>query len=121
MAEWGTLTLPASLWAEAKRRAAVMAPLAAAAVVPAAAARAANEALGLSEHTVYALVRRYRHSSSLLASLAPPPPLGGRGKTRLPHPAEQIITEAIRDEYLTRQNWRRSVAEFGPPPARASF
>ena len=54
MAESGTLTLPESLWAEAKRRAAVIAPLAAADVVPAAAARAAGETLGLSERT-YAL------------------------------------------------------------------
>ncbi len=106
MAESGTLTLPESLWTEAKRRAAVIAPLATADVVPAAAARAAGETLGLSERTVYALLRRHRHSGGLLASLAPQPSPGGRGKTRLPRLAERIIAGAIRDESLTRQKKR---------------
>jgi putative transposase len=106
VAESGTLTLPEPLWAEAKRRAAVIAPLAAADLVPAAMARAAGETLGLSERMVYALVRRYRGSGGLLASLAPQPSPGGRGKTRLPRLTERIIAEAIRDEYLTRQKKR---------------
>lgn len=104
--ESGTLTLPEPLWAEAKRRVAIIAPLAVADLVPAALARAAGETLGLSERMVYALLRRYRRSGGLLASLAPQPPLGGRGKTRLPRLAEQIIAETIRDEYLTRQKKR---------------
>ena len=106
VAEAGTLTLPERLWTEAKRRAAVIAPLAAADLVPSAVARAAGETLGLSERTVYALLRRYRHSGGLLASLAPQPSPGGRGKTRLSRLTEQIIAEAIRDEYLTRQKKR---------------
>jgi putative transposase len=106
VAESGTLTLPEPLWVEAKWRAAVIAPLAAADLVPAAMARAAGETLGLSERTVYALVRRYRRSGGLLAALAPQASLGGRGKTRLPRLTEQIIAEAIRDEYLTRQKKR---------------
>jgi putative transposase len=119
--ESGTLTLPEPLWAEAKRRAAIIAPLAAADLVPAAMARAAGETLGLSERTVYALVRRYRRSGGLLASLAPQASPGGRGKTRLPRLAEQIIAEAIRDEYLTRQKKRaEAVVRTARERARAA-
>jgi putative transposase len=121
VAESGTLTLPKPLWAEAKRRAAIIAPLAAADLVPAAMARAAGETLGLSERTVYDLVRRYRRSGGLLASLAPQASPGGRGKTRLPRLAEQIIAEAIRDEYLTRQKKRaEAVVRTARERARAA-
>ena len=46
--EYGLLSLSAAAWEEAKRRALVIAPLAALAVVPAATALAAAEQLGLS-------------------------------------------------------------------------
>lgn len=125
--EQGVLVLAESVWTEAKRRAAVIAPLAAADLVPAVAARAAGQALGLSERTVYALVGRYRRSGGLLASLASRPSSGGRGKQRLARTAERIIAEAIRDEYLTRQKKRaeavvravyeRAKAAGVPPPS----
>lgn len=100
------LALPERSWTEAKRRVAVIASLAAADLVPAVAARAAGEALGLSERTIYALVRRYRRSGGLLTALAPRVSPGGRGKARLACTVERIIAEAIRDEYLTRQKKR---------------
>jgi len=104
--ESGTLNLSEQVWAKAKRRAAVIAPLASADRVSAAAARAAGETLGLSERSIYSLLRRYRRSGGLLASLAPQLPPGGRGKARLSSLAEHIVAEAIRDEYLTRQKKR---------------
>jgi putative transposase len=104
--ERGTLGLPESAWTEAQRRAAVIAPLVALDAVPAARARAAGQALGLSERTIYALLRRWRHSGGLVATLAPRSSPGGRGTGRLPAATEQILVEAIRDAYLTRQKRR---------------
>lgn len=100
------LVISEKAWAEAKRRVPTIAPLAAADLVPAVAARAAGKTLGLSERTIYALVRRYRRSGSLLSSLAPRSSPGGRGEARLAGTAERIIAEAIQDEYLTRQKKR---------------
>ena len=104
--ERGAFTLPERAWAAAKRRAAVIVPLADSDVVSSQAARVAGEELGCSERTVYALVLRYRRSGGLLDSLAPRPSSGGRGKARLPRAAERIIAAAIQDEYLTRQKKR---------------
>lgn len=106
VAERGTLSLPEAAWSEARRRAAVIEPLAARDAVPAPAARDAGQTLGLSERTVYALLRRWRQSGGLAASLAPQSSLGDRGKGRLPATVERIVVEAIRDEYLTRQKKR---------------
>ncbi len=106
VAERGTLGLPEAAWTEAQRRTAVIGPLAARDSVCAAAARDAGPALGLSERTVYALVRRWRQSGGLAASLAPRSSPGGRGKGRLPAAIERIVAEAIRDEFLTRQRKR---------------
>ncbi len=53
VAERGTVSLPA----EARRRAAMMGPLAAQDAVPIATARDAGQALGLSERTIYVLLR----------------------------------------------------------------
>ncbi|TCP77410.1 putative transposase [Rhizobium sp. PP-CC-2G-626] len=102
----GILGLSDVAWIEAKRRAAIIAPLAEHAEVPARTAREAGTELGLTERTVYSLIRRYRQSGGLLSSLAPKPPSGGKGKTRLPFVVETIIGEAIRDEFLTRQKKR---------------
>jgi putative transposase len=103
VAERGTLSLLAAAWAEARRRAAMIGQLAAQDAVPAAAARDAGQALGLSERTIYILLRHWRRSGGLAASLAPRPSPGGRGKGRLSAAAETIVAEAIHDEYLTRQ------------------
>jgi putative transposase len=104
--EQGVIGLSDAAWAEAKRRAEIIRPLAEKSEAPAHLARHAGVQLGLTERTVYALIRRYRQSGGLLSSLAPRPPSGGKGKGRLPHAAETIIAEAIRDEYLTRQKKR---------------
>ncbi|RVK89394.1 helix-turn-helix domain-containing protein [Sinorhizobium meliloti] len=127
MPERGSLTLSERAWIEAKRRATVIVPLAAADRIPSVVARAASEELGLSERSIYALVRRYRRSGGLLTSLAPQSSPGGRGKARLSRAAERIIADTIRDEYLTRQKKRaeavvravreRAIAAGITPPA----
>lgn len=104
--ERGTLGLPDAAWAEAQRRAAVIAPLAAREGVPASAARDAGRALGLSERTIYGLLQLWRRSGGLVASLAPRSSPGGRGKGRLTAASDQVVTEAIRDKYLSRQKKR---------------
>ena len=110
--EHGLVTLSAQAWDEAKRRAHVIAPLAAQAVVPIAAAETAAEQLGVSTRFVYQLIRRYRTSGSLLSALAPQPPTGGRGKTRLPQSVERVITQVIESVYLTRQKRRIEAVVF---------
>jgi putative transposase len=110
--EHGLVTLSAQAWDEAKRRAHVIAPLAARAVVPIAAAETAAEQLGVSTRFVYKLIRRYRTSGSLLSALAPQPPTGGRGNTRLSQPVERVITQAIESVYLTRQKRRIEAVVF---------
>ena len=110
--EHGLVTLSAQAWDEAKRRAHVIAPLAAQAVVPIAAAETAAEQLGVSTRFVYTLIRRYRTSGSLLSALAPQPPTGGRGNTRLPQPVERVITQVIESVYLTRQKRRIEAVVF---------
>ena len=106
VSERGTLSLPDAAWTDAQRRAAVIGPLAAQAAVSTAAARDAGQTLGFSKRTVYALLRRWRQSGGLAASLVPRPSPGGWGKGRLPGAAERIVAEAIRDEYLTKQKKR---------------
>ena len=110
--EQGLLSLSAAAWDEAKRRAPVIAPLAAQAVVPTAAAWNAAEQLGLSTRSVYELIRRYRASGGLLGALAPRPHTGGRGGTRLAQSVEQVIAQAIQAVYLTRQKRRVEAVVF---------
>jgi len=93
-------------WAEAQRRAAVISPLAALESVSASAARDAGRILGLSERTIYDLLRLWQRSGGLVTSLAPELSSGGRGKGRVTARAEQFMKEAIRDEYLSKQKKR---------------
>jgi putative transposase len=96
--------------------------------VSASAAREAGQTLGLSERTIYGLLRLWQRSGGLVTSLAPHPSAGGRGKGRLSAAAEQFMTEAIRDEYLSKQKKRAEdvvravsdrcrVAGIAPPAA----
>jgi hypothetical protein len=102
----GTLGVSDARWAEAHRRAAMIAPLAALESVSASAAREAGQTLGLSERTIYGLLRLWQRSGGLVTSLAPRPSACGRGKGRLSAAAEQFVTEAIRDEDLSKQKKR---------------
>jgi putative transposase len=102
----GTLALSDARWAAAQRRAVVIARLAALASVSASAAREAGQTLGLSERTIYRLLRLWQRSGGLVTSLAPRPSAGGRGRGRLSAAVEQFVTAAIRDEYLSKQKKR---------------
>ena len=61
----------APAWREAERRAAVIRPLAALPACPRGEARAAAEALGLSERQVYRLLRRCREGGGALTAHRP--------------------------------------------------
>ena len=101
--ERGTARLPDKLWQEAERRAALIRPLAIIPIIPAMLAQDVAMKLSISQRTVYRLIQRFRASGGLLTSLAPSPPSGGRGKSRLPTVVEQIITMTIKEMWLSKQ------------------
>ena len=70
-------------WTEAKRREAIIRPLAQQANCSRAQADVAAQILGLSARRIYMLIRDYRHSGGLLTSLVVTQTGGGRGKSRL--------------------------------------
>lgn len=108
MHEDGLLTLPKEAWAKAKRRAAIVIPLASQRTVTRSEAETAGKKLGVSSRSVYKLVARCRSGSNLLTDLAPRVSSGGKGKVRLGAAIEEIITDVIESLFLSRQ--RRSVA-----------
>ena len=93
-------------WEEAKRREAVIRPLAERQTVPAAVAKEAAAKLNISERHIYTLVSRYRASNGLLTSLVKMSPSGGRSKSRLPQVVEDVIAKTIDEVYLTPQKHR---------------
>jgi len=102
------LTLSESAWAEAKRRADVIRPLAEQTTVEANAADQAARQLGISKRQVYRLVRRYRSGDSLVTDLTPGRPPGGKGKSRVALEVDTIVSDVIKTLYLARQ--KRSLA-----------
>ncbi|PKA45169.1 helix-turn-helix domain-containing protein (plasmid) [Rhizobium sullae] len=64
--EQGVIGLSDVAWEEAKRSVVVIRPLAELPAAPAHLARRAGRVFGLTERTVYALIRRYRQSGVLL-------------------------------------------------------
>ncbi|MGH3573443.1 MAG: Mu transposase C-terminal domain-containing protein [Pseudonocardiaceae bacterium] len=113
----GLLSISDEAWEQARCRAAVIGPLAAAGSVSHGAADAAGEQLGLSRRQVYVLVQRCRKGSGLVSDLAPRRSTGGRGGGRLPEAVEAVIRELVRTGYLTRQ--RLSLAVVYRDIARA--
>jgi putative transposase len=101
--ENGTIRLSDAVWAEARRRADVIRTIAAQENVAAIVAAEAAQKLGLSERTIYRLVRRWRESGGSLPALVPTSPIGGKGKGRLSENVERIIIAAISDFYLSKQ------------------
>ena len=96
-------TVPEADWAEARRRKAVIHPLAEGGICPLSHAEAAAQALGLSARRIYTLIQNYRASGGLLTSLIPGRSRGGQGKSRLSSGVDQIIDDAIEAVYLNRQ------------------
>jgi putative transposase len=108
LAESGAVSLTDSQWSEARRRAAIIGPLAASDSVSEWAAEEAGRRLGLTGRTVYALLRTWRKSGGSVPLLAPATHSGGRGKQRLEPAKAAIVTEAIERFYLTAQKPRLS-------------
>ncbi len=98
--------MPGEAWEEARRRAAVIGPLAALGAVSHHSADAAGEQLGLSRRQIYVLAERWRHGSGLVTDLAVGRSDGGKGRGRLPEAVEAVIVEVLRARYLKRQRPR---------------
>jgi putative transposase len=99
----GQLTMSDSSWERARRRASVIASLAARGTTGIAAADRAAMELGVSRRQIYVLLGRYRQGSGLVTDLAVRHSTGGKGGNRLPEPVEEIIRDLIRRRFLTRQ------------------
>jgi putative transposase len=101
--ESGAVSLSDRVWKEARRRAAIIGPLAELGAVPMREAEKAAETLKLSARTVYKLVGIWRSSGGSVPALARTASSGGRNKTRLDDDLEELIRSAIDSHYLTAQ------------------
>lgn len=128
--ERGLVRLPEQTWQEARRRAALIGPLAASGTVSRRAADDAAGELGLSRRQVYGLIRRWRQGSGLVTDLAPRRSDGGRGGARLSEAVESVIRDALEKRFLSRQRLSLTVvcrdiarvcaAQGLPVPARGT-
>src|SRR5512135_2017577 len=100
--EHGVLTLSEQAWAEAQRRARVIAPLAARPAVDRHTADEAAAQLGLSRRQICTLLQRFRRGDGLVTDLAPGRSHGGEGRGRLDPAVEVILRGTIQDFYLAR-------------------
>jgi putative transposase len=114
--ERGVLTLSEQAWAEAHRRALVIAPLAARSVVDQHTADEAAAQLGLSRRQIYNLLHRFRHGDGLVTDLAPGRSHGGKGRGRLDPAVEAILRATLQEFYLARP--KRSEAALTREVAR---
>ena len=94
--ERGLVSLSEPVRQEARRRSAVIGPLAAMGSVSHRAADDAAAELGLSRRQVYWLIRRWRQGSGVVTDLAPGRSDGGRGGARLPEAVESVIRDAVK-------------------------
>lgn len=115
--ELGVLTLPDADWEIAKKRLAIIGPLAALDAVGHQVADDAAHLLGLSRRQVYVLIRRARQGSGLVTEMARGRSDGGKGKGRLPESVERIIRELLQKRFLTKQ--KRSLTAFYRDVAQA--
>jgi len=108
--ESGTIRCSDAAWAEARRRADVIGPIADQETVASTVAAEAALKLGLTERTIYTLIRRWRESSGSFLALIPVISNGGKGQARLPEEVERFVTLAISTIYLSKQ--RISIASL---------
>ncbi len=101
--ESGAVSLSDKQWVEARRRAAIIGPLADSANISQRDVEDAAQGLGLSGRTVYRLLRVWRRSGGCVPTLAPATPTGGDGKIRLDTAIETIIDDAVIGHYLQRR------------------
>lgn len=114
--ERGVLTLSERAWAEAHRRALVIAPIAARPAVDQQTADEAAALLGLSRRQVYNLLRQFRRGDGLVTDLARGRSEGGKGRGRLASAVETLLLATLQDFYLARP--RRSEAALNREVAR---
>ncbi len=107
--ESGAIRLPDEFWSEARRRAEIIAPIAKHKNVSTGMAIEAAQKLGLSERTIYKLVRVWKESGGSTPALAPRKSDGGRGGGRISNDVESIISMTIADTYFTRQKFSVAV------------
>jgi len=89
-------------WEEARRRLELVGPLIDGTTCPRAVVLERARAANCDVTTLYRWAKLHR-ASGLLSSLLRRKPPGGRGKSRLPPPVEQILLQTIEEHYLTRQ------------------
>ncbi|WP_139137610.1 helix-turn-helix domain-containing protein, partial [Xanthomonas arboricola] len=94
-------------WAEAQRRAAVLAPLINMNRPSKTLVAEAGSHLGVDVVTVYRWLKRWRREGSISA-LAPQPSNGGRGKSRLRPEVEAVLAQSIQELFLTQQRLKPS-------------
>jgi len=76
--ESGTIRLSDEMWSEARRRAEIIAPIAKHKNVSISIAKEAAQKLGLSERTIYNLVKLWKETGGSVPALAPRTSDGGR-------------------------------------------
>ncbi|MCP3036907.1 Mu transposase C-terminal domain-containing protein [Xanthomonas euvesicatoria] len=103
----GFETLSEEAWAEAQRRAAVLAPLINMDRPSKTLVAEAGSHLGVDVVTVYRWLKRWRREGSISA-LAPQPSNGGRGKSRLRPEVEAVLAQSIQELFLTQQRLKPS-------------
>jgi putative transposase len=108
--ESGTVRFSDAAWAEARRRAEVIRPIAVQETVASTVAAEAALKLGVTDRTVYEFIKRWRESDGSLLALLPMTSSGGKGQTRLLPEVEQLMSSVISTMYLSKQ--RVSVASL---------
>lgn len=103
IAAQGQMTMTDAAWEQAKKRAAVIASLAAQNKIRLDDADKAAAEIGVSRRQVYVLLGKYRQGSGLVTDLIVRRSSGGKGGHRLPEPVEEIIRDLIPRRFLTRQ------------------
>jgi len=101
--ESGILRLSDAIWAKARYRAKIIAPIADKDIVSKVLAIEAAKKLNVSERTIYNLVRQWRESGGSITSLVSKGSNGGKGGSRLTLSVEALISDTIADTYLSRQ------------------
>ena len=105
--ESGAIGLSEAGWAEARRRATVIRPLAEANTLPASVAAEAGRILGLSDRTIYTLVKRWRETDGSIPALIAA--LSNRKRPdRLCVEVERLVAAAISKLYMSKQRIKLS-------------
>lgn len=100
-------SLSEDAWAEAQRRASMLAPLVSMDRPSRVLVQQVGTQLGVDVVTVYRWLKRWK-ATGQVSALAPRTPSGGRGKSRLKPEAEAVLSQSIQELFLTQQKIRPS-------------